>query len=102
MEKKAAYELINFYHFYAAYKNREMAKAADYASKLGDNYALGLIAKAVTALAMRAIDQAQTATRRLRAMDRAWCEYPKIELGKTVFEPTTLTRLMADLRAACL
>jgi predicted acylesterase/phospholipase RssA len=99
--RDAVAELLNFYYFLQCYLDKNMKGAAVHANKLTrKDYPLGLVAKAVTSQATGAMGEAQEAIDRLLKTDQAWQKYPHLELGKTIYEPATLDRLMKDLRAA--
>jgi hypothetical protein len=98
--RAAVTELLNFHYFLQHYLNNEIEPAAECAKKLPDDDPLGLVAKAVTYRRTGRMGKAREAVDLLCATDKAWCRYPRLELGKTIHTPATLDRLMEDLRGA--
>jgi hypothetical protein len=90
-----------FYLFLGSYLRDDLAGAAFHAGQLtSDTFQLGLVARALVALAGGERDVARAALDRLVALNPAWRDSPRGELEK--FFPATfiVDRLAADLAAA--
>lgn len=90
-----------FYLFLGSYLNGNIKDAAQYASHITtENYALGQVAKAISASAVGDKDQARQAIDKLIALQPSWRSDPRSELARAIPNPDTLDRLARDLAAA--
>ena len=90
-----------FYLFLGNYLRGDMKEAAKNADHITtDNYALGLVARAITGAAMNDSNKARQAIDRLRALAPAWREDPRSELARAVPDAAIIDRLLRDLTAA--
>jgi predicted acylesterase/phospholipase RssA len=95
--RDAVTKVVGFSKFLQCYLDGDGQGAWDHATNLPASYPLGLVAKAVTAQAAGATAQAQKWIDRLL---KVWGRNTDLEIGKAIYKPATLRRLMQDLRAA--
>jgi adenylate cyclase len=92
-----------FYLFLGNYLRGDMKEAAKNADHITtDNYAYGLVARAITRAAANDSNKARQAIDRLHALSPAWREDPRGELARAVPDAAIIDRLLRDLTAASL
>jgi TolB-like protein len=90
-----------FYLFMGSYLRGDMKEAAKNADDITtDNYALGLVAKAIASAEAKDSNRGRQAIERLLALAPAWREDPRGELARAIPDPAIVDRLTRDLTAA--
>jgi hypothetical protein len=77
---------------------KEAAKNADHITS--DNYALGLVAKAIAGSATKDTNRARQAIEWLLALAPAWRDDPRGELARGIPDSALIDRLLRELTAA--
>jgi tetratricopeptide (TPR) repeat protein len=93
----------HFYLFLGSYLAGDMKEASYQASQItSEDYAFGLLAKALAAAAAGDAERARQAVDRLVALQPGWRDDPRRELGKIIPRPEIVERLARDLAGAAL
>jgi TolB-like protein len=90
----------HFYLFVGHYIRGEMAEARYHAGQLtGDTYVFGQLARALIASLDDDVEETRRAVRAILALQPAWREDPRREIGRTIIAPEIADRLARDLVA---
>jgi hypothetical protein len=77
---------------------KEAVKNANHITS--DNYAFGLVAKAIASSANKDMNRARQAIERLLVLAPAWRDDPRGELARGIPDSAAIDKLLHDLRAA--
>jgi hypothetical protein len=78
-----------------------VTEAARHASHIvAESYALGWVAKAISAAGTGNLETAQRAVNHLTALQPTWRENPRAELARVIADAAIVQRLSHDLAAA--
>jgi adenylate cyclase len=106
MQRAGEYGAIrpNWHYFYLFVGNHvsgNVTEAARHASHIvAESYALGWVAKAISAAGTGNLETAQRAVNHLTALQPTWRENPRAELARVIADAAIVQRLSHDLAAA--